>query len=187
MFDLTAPSEASITQFLREQAESELSYPEVGGTRDAEALPPGYTIDRRKESIGVGEGVFDRARTALDSWEMHLGAGVRVVPIEKPRKDLTVALVVKAGVWTTSACRVVYTIDEPGRFGFAYGTLGDHAVAGEERFLVERVPGGDVTFELLAFSRPNSLLFKLASPIARRKQLSLGGAYIEALRRFVAV
>jgi uncharacterized protein (UPF0548 family) len=187
VFDLTAPSEASITQFLREQAESELSYPEVGGTRDAEALPPGYTIDRRKESIGVGEGVFDRARTALDSWEMHLGAGVRVVPIEKPRKDLTVALVVKAGVWTTSACRVVYTIDEPGRFGFAYGTLGDHAVAGEERFLVERVPGGDVTFELLAFSRPNSLLFKLASPIARRKQLSLGGAYIEALRRFVAV
>ncbi|MBA2544839.1 MAG: DUF1990 domain-containing protein [Deltaproteobacteria bacterium] len=187
MFALTAPSEDELATFLREQTEVALSYPEVGGTRDMSALPPGYTLDHRKESIGIGEGVFERARVALDTWAMHRGAGVHLVPVEPPREGLTVVLVVKAGVYTVSACRVVYTISEPGRFGFAYGTLEDHPVAGEERFLVEREPGGDVTLELSAFSRPSSLLFKLASPIARRKQLAIGGDYIEALRRLVTV
>jgi uncharacterized protein (UPF0548 family) len=90
------------------------------------------------------------------------------------------------GVYTTSACRVVYVVDEPTRAGFAYGTLRDHPVAGEERFLVELAPNGDVTFELLAFSRPNSLLFKLATPVTRRTQHAIGAAYVATLRLVVA-
>jgi uncharacterized protein (UPF0548 family) len=176
---LRRPSQAAIGAFLAEQRELGLSYVEVGATRDG-ALPTGYRIDRRREVIGSGD-AFDRAVSALHGWEMHLGAGVQVVPVERPREGLTVALVVRAsGLWTTSACRVVYTIDEPDRYGFAYGTLVDHAVAGEERFLVERT-GDEVAFELTAFSRANSWLFKLAAPVARRKQLALGAAYVAAL------
>lgn len=39
-----------------------------------------------------------------------------------------------------------------------------------------------VTFEPAAFARGRSLLFRLGSPIARRKQLALGAAYVAARR-----
>jgi uncharacterized protein (UPF0548 family) len=178
---LRRPSDADVAAFVRAQSELALSYAEVGATRDG-SLPAGYRIDRRRDVIGTGDGVFSRAKAALDGWQMHSGAGVHVVPVERPREGLTVGLVVKAaGLWTASACRVIYTIDEPDRYGFAYGSLADHAVAGEERFLVERDAGGEVTFELVAFSRPGSWLWKLAGPVARRKQLALGAAYVRAL------
>ena len=62
-----------------------------------------------------------------------------------------------------NACRVVYVVDEPGRFGLAYGTLPGHVERGEERFLVERdSTDGSVWYDLLAFSRPNSLVARLA-------------------------
>lgn len=181
---LRAPSGDAIAAFVRAHETTPLSYPEVGATRAG--LPAGYHVDRRKEIIGRGDQVFARARAAIDAWEMHRGAGVRVTPVEAPREGLTIALVVRAaGVYTRSACRVVYRVEETDRMGFAYGTLRDHPVAGEERFLVERAPNGDVTFELLAFSRPSSLVFRIAAPVTRRTQIALGGAYVEALRRAV--
>ena len=184
MITLRAPSDAELETFLARQRQAALTYPEVGATQGE--LPAGYRIDRRAEVIGRGDPVFERAKLALDRWEMHTGAGVRIVPAEPPREGATVALVARAGVYITSACRVVYRIDEPARCGFAYGTLGEHPVSGEERFLIERAADGEVRFELCAFSRGRSLLFRLASPVARRKQLALGAAYIEALRRAVA-
>lgn len=180
MFTLRAPSKAALADFVRAQAATALSYKEVGATRSE--LPAGFTVDRRKEVIGPAS-AFDRACLAIDGWELQIGAGMTVHPIEAPREGLVVALVAKVGLaYATSACRVVYTIDEPDRYGFAYGTLADHPVAGEERFVVERA-GDQLSIELVAFSRANSLLFKLGAPIARRKQLALGAAYIEALRR----
>lgn len=180
---LRAPSEAALASFVTAQGATALSYPEVGATRGE--LPAGYTIDRRRETIGPAS-AFDRACAAIDRWEMQRGAGMTVHPIEPPREGLVVALVARVGLaYATSACKVVYTVDEPDRYGFAYGTLADHPVAGEERFVVER-SGDQLTIELLAFSRANALLFKLGKPIARRKQLALGAAYVEALRRHVA-
>ena len=48
------------------------------------------------------------------------------------------------GLWWLNACRIVAVVDEDGpvkRFGFAYGTLPDHAGSGEERFLDRVGPG----------------------------------------------
>lgn len=73
-----------------------------------------------------------------------------------------------------NACRLVYVVDEDGplkRFGFAYGTLEDHAESGEERFLVEWNRDTDqVWYDLLAFSRPNQILSRVGYPLARRLQ-----------------
>jgi len=177
---LSAPTDADLERFLAAQRDTALTYPDVGASRGEP--PAGYRVDRRRDVIGRD---FDRAKQALDRWEMHAGAGVRVAPTEPPREGLTVALVVRTGVYLTSACRVVYRIDEPDRYGFAYGTCGDHPVSGEERFLIERA-GGEVTFELMAFSRPRSALARLGGPIAKRKQLALGAGYVDALRRALA-
>jgi uncharacterized protein (UPF0548 family) len=43
-------------------------------------------------------------------------------------------------------CRVVYVVDEPGRRGFAYGTLRGHAESGEELFLVRYDPATDEVY-----------------------------------------
>jgi uncharacterized protein (UPF0548 family) len=57
------------------------------------------------------------------------------------------------------------------RFGFAYGTLPDHAERGEERFTVEWHHHDDtVWYDILAFSRPNQFLSGLAYPLVRQLQ-----------------
>ncbi|MCU1295916.1 MAG: hypothetical protein JWO91_194 [Acidobacteriaceae bacterium] len=62
-------------------------------------------------------------------------------------------------------------LDEDGpikRFGFAYGTLGEHAESGEERFAVEWNQAEDaVWYDILAFSRPHKALAKLGYPLSR--------------------
>jgi uncharacterized protein (UPF0548 family) len=72
-----------------------------------------------------------------------------------------------------NACRVVYVVEEEEpvrRFAFAYGTLPEHAESGEERFQVELLEDDSVWYDILAFSRPNQLLARLAYPYVRRKQ-----------------
>ena len=63
-----------------------------------------------------------------------------------------------SGFHSLNACRIVYAVDEDGpikRFGFAYGTLWEHAESGEERFTVEwRRNEDEVWYDILAFSRP---------------------------------
>jgi uncharacterized protein (UPF0548 family) len=46
----------------------------------------------------------------------------------------------------------VYVIDEQKRFGFAYGTLPEHAGSGEERFLVEMDDEQTVWYDILAIA-----------------------------------
>src|SRR5215469_5408596 len=57
------------------------------------------------------------------------------------------------------------------RFGFAYGTLIEHAERGEERFTVEWNRSDDqVWYSILAFSVPNKPLAKLGYPLSRMLQ-----------------
>jgi uncharacterized protein (UPF0548 family) len=78
------------------------------------------------------------------------------------------------GFWSVNLCRVVYTIDEKGpvdRFGFAYGTLPEHAERGEERFSVEWNHHDDsVWYDILAFSQPQNIFARLGYPVSRGLQ-----------------
>src|SRR5262249_52768626 len=69
--------------------------------------------------------------------------------------------------WTANVCQIVYVIDEPDRFGFAYGTVPGHLMHGEERVLVEMLAGGSVWFDILAFSRPARLITWMGYPLVR--------------------
>jgi uncharacterized protein (UPF0548 family) len=64
---------------------------------------------------------------------------------------------------------VVWTVDEPDRYGFAYGTLPDHPERGEEACLVEQAKGR-VTLKIRAFSRPSNRLVRTASGAGRLAQ-----------------
>ena len=64
----------------------------------------------------------------------------------------------------------MYLIDEPARFGFAYGTLPAHIEKGEEIFMVELRDDGSVCYSIQAFSRPNRWYVWLGYPLARAYQ-----------------
>jgi uncharacterized protein (UPF0548 family) len=77
------------------------------------------------------------------------------------------------GFWSLNACRIVYTTNEDGltkRFGFAYGTLPDHAERGEERFMIEWLEDDSVWYDIYAFSRPQKAAVKLGLTLARMLQ-----------------
>jgi uncharacterized protein (UPF0548 family) len=93
------------------------------------------------------------------------------------------------GLWWLNACQIVYIVDEDGpvkRFGFAYGTLPEHAESGEERFTVEWHEQDDaVWYDILAFSRPQQFLARLGYPFARRLQKRFARDSASAMLRAV--
>ncbi|WP_309717117.1 DUF1990 domain-containing protein [Armatimonas sp.] len=167
---LTQPTDATLTAFL-ESATGPLSYPEVGATHDA-AQVSGYDNDFNKVCLGEGAEVFQRACAAIRRWEHFPKHWVKIGPgtpaIHEGQK---VAMQARAfGLYWISAAQIVYTIEKPRRFGFAYGTLDAHVECGEERFLIEWLPDNTVWYRLTAFSRPRRWFIRLGYPLARHLQ-----------------
>jgi uncharacterized protein (UPF0548 family) len=108
-------------------------------------------------------------------------------PIQAGANDAV--LVTHFGTWLLNAARIVYVIEEHGtreRFGFAYGTLKEHAERGEERFSVElHADDGSVWYDLYAFSRPN-LLARLGYPLARSLQKRFARESKSAMQKAVS-
>jgi uncharacterized protein (UPF0548 family) len=167
-------------------ATAELTYREHGATRGA--LPAGYDHVHRDVSVGRGRAAFDRAVDGLFGWQMHRGAGMAVTASEPTAAPgVVVALRVGWGpVRLLVPCRVVYRVEEPARRGFAYGTLPGHPERGEEAFLIELRPDGDVRLVIRAFSRPASVIARVGGPLTRKVQALYTDRYIRALRRLCA-
>lgn len=162
----------------------ELTYTEVEGTRGV--LPDGFHHVDRKVVIGHGRAAYSAASTALTSWEMHRGSGLRVTA-DSATADVGSTVVMGLGP-IRIPCRVVYVVAEQNRTGFAYGTLTGHPEQGEECFLVEYDGDGDenggvVYAHIIAFSRPGRWFTKLGGPLGRLVQRTFTGRYIAALRR----
>ena len=178
MRSLRRPSDTAVRNFLAAQARLGFTYTAVGAT--ARLPPDGYAVDHTRIKLGEGEAVFQAARAALGRWEQFRLGWVEVWPPETPIQTGEVVAVMarRAGLWWVNACRIVYVVDEPGavsQFGFAYGTLPDHAGSGEERFLVEwDRRSGEVWYDILAFSRPHWLLTRLGYRYMRRLQKQFG-------------
>ncbi len=179
MFALTKPSAERIQRFLNDQHELPFSYPEVGATNST--LPDDYNIDHNRIQLGHGEQVFNRAVEAVRSWKMQDMDWLELCWPEAPIEiGSTVAVLARHfGFWSCHPARVVYVIDEADeqsrRFGFGYGTLPAHDEQGEERFLIEwRHEDDSVWYDILAFSRPASVMAKLGYPLVRMLQKRFG-------------
>ena len=83
-------------------------------------------------------------------------------------------------------CRVVYCIDEPRSFGFAYGTLPGHPERGEESFHVTWGDEGAINFSIVAFSRPGDIATRLAGPVAWLVQSAATSRYIAGVKAYVS-
>ena len=73
-------------------------------------------------------------------------------------------------IWWINSARIVYTIDNENKFGFAYGTLPGHLEKGEECFWIEKDESGSVYYHIKAFSKPAYWFVWLVYPLARTFQ-----------------
>jgi uncharacterized protein (UPF0548 family) len=171
---LRRPSPEEIRAFLERQRNRPFSYPEVGASQGDP--PAGYDSDHNRTRLGSGDAAWKAACAAIRTWRMGRFGWVELQAPEDARMEagLEVAMLVRCfGLWWLNAARIVYTVDEDApvrRFGFAYGTLEDHAEQGEERFTVEQLADGSVWYDLFAFSRPRFWMVRLGRPLARRLQ-----------------
>jgi uncharacterized protein (UPF0548 family) len=189
VFTLRKPSGAQIKAFIESQQLLEFSYPEVGATRTAP--PSGYHVDHNRIRLGEGQEIYHYAITALRKWK-HFDLGwVQLHPANAPIVVGSVVgvLVHHLAFWSLNPTRIVYVIDEESdvkKFGFAYGTLPDHAERGEERFSIEWHASDDsVWYDILAFSRPNKAAAKLGLPITRMLQRRFARDSLKVMLKYV--
>ena len=186
MIRVPGPVEDDLARALATMAEAELTYPEVGATRGD--LPPGYRHDRYERVLGPGPDVFAVACAGLRDWACHEGAGLVRLP-ERPelREGVTLVQALPVGpARFLAACRIVYVIDQPTRFGFAYGTLPLHPETGEEAFVVSLDADGLVRLRIVVFSRPRHPLARLGWFLGRQLQVRTTHRFLDGLRQYVS-
>ncbi len=196
VFVIGAPTDDRLAEVLDRLRGTPLTYEDVGATlaRSAEPAaspaeaPAGYRGAHARRQVGQGDAAFTAACDAIRTWSLHRGQGFRVAPLDAPiavGSEVVTAVPLAGPVHVLAACRIVTVVDEPNRFGFAYGTLGVHPASGEESFVVARTPEGEVIGEITAFSRPRHPLVRLGGPVARRQQARATEGYLDALARHV--
>jgi uncharacterized protein (UPF0548 family) len=188
MFFLLRPSPQRIDRFLDAARQLPLSYAPIGL---AERAGEGFSVDEHVAVVGSGGATFARAAAVLAEWR-HFDVGwVELFPKRAPIAPGTVVAVLAhhVGLWSLNGCRVVYTIWTPAgpTFGFAYGTLTDHAETGEELFEITcRPETGEISYRVRAVSRQRAVLAKLGSPVARALQRRFRRDSARALARAIA-
>jgi uncharacterized protein (UPF0548 family) len=190
MFLARHPSPQVIERFLHACRDLPLSY--GAPIRLLEPAPPRLILDDAVVPIGHGADDFARARQALETWKQFDVGWVEVFPREAPVKAGTdVAVLFRhVGFWSLNGCRILYEAapaDHATRFGFAYGTLSNHAIAGEELFEVYLDEQTDAVFyRIRATSRPRAFLARLGLPLVRLLQRRFRRDSAASMRRAVA-
>lgn len=173
MFLIRRPSPEDIDRFLRESQALPLSY---GPTGIVKANSARADLDETAVVIGYGRAAFERARAALIAWQQFNVGWVETFPPAAPIESGTVVAVLirHFGCWSLNGCRVLYSVGsrhDVDRFGFAYGTLTNHAESGEELFEVCMDPRTErVIYRIRAISRPQATLARVGQPIVRAFQ-----------------
>jgi len=183
VFLLRQPTAPVIKKFLRSQARLDFTYSEVGAT--ATNPPEQFVVGHTRIRLGSGEELFRSAKRAVQGWRQFDLGWLHAYPADTPiRSGEVVAVIARTcGVWSLNAACIVYVLDEPQRFGFAYGTLPGHVERGEERFFVERLEDDSVWYDIKAFSQPRHILTRIGYPLVRRLQKRFGRESATAMQR----
>ena len=158
-------------------------YDTLGSTR-SDPTPPGYHRLYHRARLGDGDEVFRRAAEALMTLADARRGGPADQATDSPRARLGANSLggSASAPRRTVPCRVIWTVDEPDRIGFAYGTLEGHPAAGEEAFRGHPRADG-IYFTLRAYSRAGTWYTRLGGPATRNVQAIFARRYTTALRR----
>jgi uncharacterized protein (UPF0548 family) len=167
-----------------------LSYSPAGSTNPSseswERHRYGFRSYERSAEIGHGQTDWEEARTALLGWAVKTRSGFRVdgahgdVPYVRAGDDYW--LVARVGPFTVrEPVRIVATVDEPDRCGYAYGTLDGHPVTGEEAFIVRRDAEGTVWFTIRSLTKPGAGPWRAAFRLLLLAQFRYRRRYLSSL------
>lgn len=172
---------ATRDRLLARAAGGDITYDHLGSTLARGGARPRMRVFSRV--LGTGDARFAAAVDAVRTWVPHRGIGARVHPAGQPvALGATVLIELRLGpLYFVAPDRIVAVTDEPGRFGFTYGTLPGHAERGEETFLIERQTDGTVTATVRVDAVPATLPAQLAAPIIRRLQGFAARRYLKAI------
>ncbi len=180
---LGRPSPDTLDRLLTRAERSSLTYDHVGST-----LPASDDVDRpvRREhlDLGTGPAAFEAAVAGLHAWACHGGLGATVHPVDAPLRVGTSLLVVLhvGPVSIVVPDRIVGVVDEPRRFGFAYGTLEGHQERGEESYVVEHLDDDRVVATIGLDARTATTAARLVAPAVGWFQRLAVRRYLSAWR-----
>ena len=186
MFLARRPSPPEIEVFIARSRNLPLSYNPIGIAKES---PRGFKVDEASGVIGHGEQAFARAKLALAEWRHFDFGWVELFPRGAAVEPGSVVAIMvhHLGFWSLNGCRVVYTLGDRQtgpRFGFAYGTLTNHAELGEEIFeLSLRPETNEVVYRIRAVSKARATLARIGYPFTRMLQARFRRDSIAALRR----
>ncbi len=191
---------------MSEKQASPFNYSEIGATKSMDTLAlarSGYRASENRIQIGSGQRRWEHAWGETLSWGIQRKSGYTVSPVqgrqpnpgslttphaaelgpELVREGMEVQLRKRIGpLRLKMPIRVVYTIDEPARKGFAFGTLKGHPVSGEAAFTVERnLENDSVWFTLRSLSGPGKGIWFLTYPLVLLLRPGIRNSYINAL------
>ncbi|WP_051098527.1 DUF1990 family protein [Sporichthya polymorpha] len=177
------PARSLRTALARAESDT-FTYPDVGAT--AGDLPAGYHHLHHRVRVGAGPDALDRAEAALTTWHAQSGSGLVVAADGPVAEGRTVVLGLGRPLSLVIPCRVVWTLHEPDRRGFAYGTLPGHPESGEESFVLTPDDDGSVWLTITAFTNPGNALVRALGPGGRAIQTFFVRRYGAAIRRSVS-
>jgi uncharacterized protein (UPF0548 family) len=118
---------------------------------------------------------------------MHRGSGLAVAADGPIAVGTNVAISAPLPIgFVDATCRIVAVVDDPDRYGFAYGTLSVHPERGEEAFVVIRDADGTAHFDVDAVSRPIQRFARLVPAVADRLQDTAVRRYLTAMEHLVS-
>jgi uncharacterized protein (UPF0548 family) len=188
VFLLRRPSAHDIDNFLNTSSSLPLSYEPAGIVVADRAT--GFRFDEQAIVVGHGRGDYERACAALMTWKQFDIGWMKIFPRRQGIEIGTVAAVMigHLGFWSLNGCRVLYHVGsrDDVRFGFAYGTLTNHAESGEELFEVFLDLRDDVVYRIRAMSRPRAALAWLGQPFVRVLQAQFRRDSAAAMKRAIS-
>jgi uncharacterized protein (UPF0548 family) len=169
----------------------DLNYAIVGATEVAERhwspSRAGFRTFERSVLVGYGMAAWEEASTAVMAWSVKTRSGFEVVPVSGTdntvRQDQDYTLVAHIGpLRIREPVKVVATVREHDRCGFAYGTGVGHPVSGEEAFVVWKDEGSRVWLTLRSLTRPSTGFWRVLFPAILIAQRWYRFRYQRALR-----
>ena len=186
MFLAHRPGARVIEEFIQDSQSLPLSYDQIGVAKQS---PSDFRIDETSAKIGRGKFAFERAKLALHEWRHFELGWVEIFPKNASiEPGTTVAVLIHHfWFWSLNGCRVLYELGDrldDTNFGFAYGTLTNHAEMGEEIFQVSISPGSEeVSYSIRAASKPRAALAWIGYPITRILQTRFRRESLAAMQR----
>lgn len=183
---LRRPSDDHRAALLARCQNDDLTYAPFGCSLD-DTTPDGLTRRAWSTMLAATQDAFTRAVDALSNWRVQEGSGL-IVRSDGPMAvgtNVAMSAPLPLTGYIDVTCRVVAVIDEPDRFGFAYGTLSVHPERGEEAFVVSR-DDDTVRFDVTAVSAHANVISRLTSPVANRLQAAASQRYLRAMERLAA-